>query len=126
MRAPVRVSQLKRATLTARARDMRHAATASEELLFRAVRGRQLGVLFRRQVPLLGRYIADLLAPEIRLVVEIDGPSHDRRCRADLRRDRALARAGYRVLRLPAELVVRDLLAALDRIRAAIGSGSPA
>jgi very-short-patch-repair endonuclease len=45
-------------------------------------------------VPLLGRYIADLLAPSVKLVVEVDGESHAGRERADARRDRALAAAG--------------------------------
>jgi very-short-patch-repair endonuclease len=52
-----------------------------------------------------------------RLVVEVDGDYHARRQQADARRDRALARAGYRVLRLEAELVMHDLPAAVARIR---------
>jgi very-short-patch-repair endonuclease len=77
--------------------------------------------VFRRQVPLLGRFIADFLAPAERLVVEIDGGYHVEHPRADARRDAALARAGYRVLRLHAALVVRDILAAVSRVRAALG-----
>ena len=120
MRARVLVSQHHRSVLAARAREMRHRATRSEEVLFLAVRGRQLGVLFRRQVPVAGRFIADLLAPEARLIVEVDGGWHDRRRPADERRDRALERAGYRVLRLPAELVLRELPVAIERIRQAL------
>jgi very-short-patch-repair endonuclease len=71
-------------------------------------------------VPLLSRYIADLLAPQIKLVVEIDGGYHAERARADARRDRALARAGYSVVRIEAELVMRDEDAAVARVRAAI------
>ncbi len=102
--------------LAERAADMRHAPTASEARLFEALRGRRLGVAFRRQVPVLGRFIVDLLAPEVALVVEIDGAYHAQRQRADGRRDRALVRAGYRVLRLEAELVMSDLEAALGRV----------
>jgi len=64
--------------------------------------------------------IADLLAPEVRLVVEVDGGYHATRQRADARRDRALERAGYRVLRLEAELVMSDLAEAVGRVRAAV------
>jgi very-short-patch-repair endonuclease len=71
---------------------------------------------FRRQVPLLGRFIADFLAPARRLVIEVDGGYHVERARADARRDAVLARAGYRVLRFEAELVVRDVEAVLDLI----------
>ena len=105
--------------LEQRAAQMRHAPTTSEARLFAALRGGQLGVAFRRQVPLLGRFIVDLLAPELRLVVEVDGGYHEQR--ADARRDRALARAGYTVLRLEAELVMSDLPAAVARVRAALG-----
>jgi very-short-patch-repair endonuclease len=96
---------------------MRHAPTTSEARLFEAVRGGRLGVSFRRQVPLAGRFIADLYASEVRLVVEVDGLSHARRGQADARRDRTLARIGCRVLRIDAELVMRDLPAAVERIR---------
>jgi very-short-patch-repair endonuclease len=120
MRALNRMSANRHSVLEARAREMRHAPTPSEEKLFRALRGRQLGVVFRRQVPLLGRYIADLLAPEVRLIVEIDGECHARRCAADARRNHALEKAGYRVLRLPAELIIRELPVALERIALAL------
>jgi very-short-patch-repair endonuclease len=110
-------------TLAARAAEMRHAPTSSEAVLFEALRRRRLGVAFRRQVPLLGRYIVDLLAPELRLVVEVDGGYHAarERERVDARRDRALGRAGYHVLRVEAALVVADLPAAVARIRAYVG-----
>ena len=98
---------------------MRLAPTESEALLFSAIRGRRLGVVFRRQVPLAG-YIVDFLAPAARLVVEVDGAYHARRVRADARRDRVLEGLGYRVLRLEAELVLRDLAGAVERVRAAL------
>ena len=103
--------------LAARARGMRFNATFSEERLWEAIRGRRLGVQFRRQVPLCGRFIVDFLAPELRLVVEVDGEYHGRRRRADARRDEVLRRSGYRVLRLDAELVERELAVAVARIR---------
>jgi Protein of unknown function (DUF559) len=55
-----------------RAGVMRGSPTATEALLWDRIRGRQLGVLFRRQVPLLGRFIADFYAPARRLVIEVD------------------------------------------------------
>ncbi len=102
------------------AAQMRSAPTASEAALFAALRGGALeGVLFKRQV-VIGNFIVDLLAPRQKLVVEIDGGYHAR-CRArDARRDRVLARLGYRVVRLDAELVLRDLPAALALVRAAL------
>ncbi len=116
----MRPSQSRSRTLEAHAHRMRHAPTLSEARLFEALRRKRLGVAFKRQVPLLGRYIVDLLAPAIRLVVEIDGACHAQRREADARRERALVRAGYRVLRLDAELVMRQCDAAVERIREVI------
>ena len=80
----------------------------------------QTGVWFRRQVVVGGRYIADFVAARARLVVEVDGAYHARRRSADARRDRALARLGYRVLRLDAELVLKQPQEAVALIRAAL------
>jgi len=100
---------------------MRHAATPSEAALWQALEGRQLGVVFRRQVVLLGgRVIADFFAAEVRLIVEVDGPYHARRRAADTRRDAKLRRAGYRVVRLDAELVLRELSVAVERVQEAL------
>lgn len=106
--------------LAERAGAMRHAPTPSEARLFEALRGGRLGVAFKRQVPVLGRYVVDLLAAEIALVVEVDGAYHEERAGADARRDRALERAGYHVLRLDAQLVMVDLAKAVRRVSDAI------
>jgi very-short-patch-repair endonuclease len=110
----------RQALLAVRAHGMRHAPTESEAALWRHLSGKKLGVQFRRQVPLGGRFIADFVAPSERLVVEVDGGCHAGRVAADARRDRVLARLGYRVLRLEAELVMREPLAAVARIRDAL------
>src|SRR5258706_3515669 len=85
---------------------MREPGTASERALWALLRAEKCGVHFRRQVVLLGSYIVDLYAPAANLVVEVDGPYHamPARRRADARRDRRLGKAGFRVLRLAAEL----------------------
>ena len=99
---------------------MRAAPTSSEEALWRLLRARQLGVRFRRQVP-LGRFIADFVAPSARLAIEVDGGYHAARAHLDARRVHALERLGYRVLRLPAHLVLEYPAAALEQIRTALG-----
>jgi very-short-patch-repair endonuclease len=98
---------------------MRSALTPSEQRLWLAIRGGALGVWFRRQVP-LGRFIGDFVAVSARLVVELDGGYHARRRAADARRDRALQRLGYRVLRLDASLVSERIHDAVAQIRAAL------
>jgi very-short-patch-repair endonuclease len=103
---------------------MRTHLSPAESALWEAIRARQLGVVFRRQVVVAARFIADFFAPSARLIVEVDGRQHEQRRAADARRDRALRRAGYRVLRLPAELIQRDLPGALARIREALRQGA--
>jgi very-short-patch-repair endonuclease len=103
---------------------MRHAMTSGEAALWSCLKGKQLGVAFRRQVPLAGRFIADFLAPSVRLVVEVDGGWHHARAVADTRRDRLLARLGHRVLRLDDALVLGNLEAAVARVREALCAGS--
>jgi very-short-patch-repair endonuclease len=107
------------ALLAERAHGLRHNCTETEQALWRQLSGKQLGIAFRRQVP-IDRFIVDFLAPAARLVVEIDGGYHSRRVAADTRRDRVLQRLGYRVMRLDAELVRTRLAEALERIRGAL------
>jgi very-short-patch-repair endonuclease len=106
--------------LVSRARHMLHAPTASEEALWRVLRGGALGVAFKRQVPLGERYIADFFAPSVGLAVEVDGGVHRGSRPADGRRDEWLRRRGYRAVRVAAEVVLRDAEVALSAISAAL------
>jgi very-short-patch-repair endonuclease len=74
-----------------------------------------------RRRGVIGSFIADFAAPGARLVVEVDGGSHARRRAADARRDAKLRRVGWRVLRLDADLVLRDLDGAVVLVSEALG-----
>jgi very-short-patch-repair endonuclease len=117
MRESAKLNRQHSALLVSRARDLRARTTRSEEILWNELRGGRLGAVFRRQVPLGGRYIADFFSASARVVVEVDGASHRGRAARDARRDRVLRRLGYRVVRLEAELVERDPAEAVRRIR---------
>lgn len=106
--------------LRARAHAMRSAPTASEAALFELLRGGRLGAVVRRQY-VVGEHIVDLAIPSVKLAVEVDGRSHTGRQAADARRDRKLARLGWRVLRLGAEVVIREPEVAVERVRRAVG-----
>lgn len=114
----------KQVTLAAHAHRMRQAPSEPERVLWQALRASQLGLRFRRQVVVQG-FIVDFLAPSARLVVEVDGAHHAQRRTADVRRDRALGAAGLTVLRLPAQLVLRERSAALGLIRRAVQKQQP-
>ena len=108
--------------LEARAHGMRHALSPAEARLWQAIRARQLGVEFRRQVVLADRYIADFLAQEARLVVEVDGAQHAHTRSADAKRDRVLLKLGYRTLRFAGKEVHGNLEGVLERLRAALSA----
>jgi very-short-patch-repair endonuclease len=101
------------------ARENRLSPSEPERRLWQCLAGGKLGVAFRRQV-VLGTAIADFFAPAIRLVVEVDGAQHRLRRSADARRDRDLRRLGCHVLRIEAQVVMRDLPAAVAVVREAV------
>ena len=108
-----------RTFLTPCAQHSRRHPTPSERILWEALRGRRLGLKFRRQV-ILGNTIVDFFAPEVRLAVEVDGAAHRGREAFDRGRDQELARHGVRVLRVKAWHVERELESVLVRVRAAL------
>src|SRR5262249_35262911 len=82
-----------------RARNLRRDMTEAEKRLWQILRSRQIeGFQFRRQAP-VGRFIADFVCHEARLIVEIDGGQHDPSSEAEASRTRFLEGEGYRVLR---------------------------
>jgi very-short-patch-repair endonuclease len=95
----------------ARAKQLRRTMTRAETLLWRHLKAHRLERLgFRRQAP-IGNYIADFVAHSSRLVVELDGESHDfvSRIRRDAVRDRWFEARGYRVLRFTNDDVMKNL-----------------
>ena len=114
--------EVPRSLLRRFARQQRTQAVQAEALVWTAVRNRRWdGAKFQRQVP-LGNYILDFVCFEHRLIVEIDGPSHDvlEQRLADEVRDAWLRDQGFRVLRLPNELVIASTELAVAQIRDAM------
>jgi very-short-patch-repair endonuclease len=83
----------------ARARTLRRNMTEAERQIWQILRSEQMqGHKFRRQVP-IGRYIADFVCHEARLVIEIDGGQHDPSSGREVERSAFLQDEGYCVLR---------------------------
>lgn len=102
------------------ARRLRRGQTLAEEKLWSIVRGRRLdGFKFRRQVP-IDRYFADFACWDAKLVVELDGPTHEDRELHDMVRTEVLERCGYRVLRFDNEVVLADPGGVAEAIGAAL------
>lgn len=102
-----------------RAKELRKNPTASEKRLWQHLRKGQMGVKFRRQVPMLG-WILDFYCPALKLCVEVDGPCHMDRRDADRRRDAVLAQHGILTIRLPTDDLWGKLQETLDKVKATI------
>ena len=108
---------------TARARKLRREATPAERILWRYLSRSQLGAKFSRQMP-VGPWFADFLCRELRLVIELDGHSHDVDPDRDVRRDADLKARGYHVLHFTnadvmqdAEAVARGIQHEIEQLR---------
>ena len=94
---------------TERARQLRADASKPESRLWFALRNRSVaGLKFRRQFP-LGCYVVDFICLESRLVIELDGESHEGRIEYDAQRTRYIESLGYRVFRVTNEEVLQDV-----------------
>lgn len=82
------------------AKENRQKETPAENLLWKYLRNRKFyGIKFYRQRP-IDNYIADFFAPELNLIIEIDGASHNEaKYEYDQRREKDLKNLGYNVLR---------------------------
>ena len=96
----------------AMARAHRKNPTPAEAKAWQVLRNRRLfGLKFRRQHPIAG-FLVDFCCEELKVVVEIDGEMHSFRHHhdADAERTAAIARRGYRVLRVQNDDVSEELL----------------
>ena len=109
------VSPARAQLLEERARIMRCSPTRSEEWLWRRLSGSKTGFAFRRQL-VIGEHIVDFACTKVRLVVEVDGPYHERarppRWRAGADAERARLARGA----VPEHDVFGDLDAVVARI----------
>ncbi|MGH6843857.1 MAG: endonuclease domain-containing protein [Methylocella sp.] len=100
--------------------------TLAETLLWRGLRDRGIGAKFRRQVP-IGCYVADFVCIASRIIVELDGPPHDKPEQRlhDMRRDEWLRARGWQVLRFSNGLVTGGGNIILEEIQRALKAAEP-
>lgn len=95
--------------LKEKARELRNNSTPGEILLWKKLKGKQCyGFDFHRQKPIL-EYIVDFYCYKLKLIIEIDGNSHNVKAEEDERRDKELQKLGFTVLRF-SEAEVRNNL----------------
>ena len=113
-----------------RAKQLRQALTRAETLLWRYLKANRIdGLGFRRQVP-IRNYIADFICMSAKIIVELDGESHDfeERQKADQNRDAFFVSEGFQVVRFTNGQVMSNLEGVVETIRQAAASricGSP-
>jgi very-short-patch-repair endonuclease len=86
--------------------------------------GRFMGIKFRRE-KVIGSYVADFAANEPKLVIEIDGDTHDVDDSSELIRTRFLESQGYRVQRYSNVDVMRNLEGVLMHLASVIAEMTP-
>ena len=103
------------------ARQLRHAMTPAERVLWAAVRGGKLGLHIRRQ-QLIDGFCADFYCHQAALVIELDGSIHEQQREADAEREAVFRGRGLRILRFTNDEVRDHLPDCLRRIREAVNA----
>lgn len=97
--------------LKVNARVLRNDSTASEIKLWNFLRNKQMkGYLFNRQKPILN-YIADFYSNKLKLVIELDGYSHnlEEEYEKDLQKDLEFKKIGFKILRFEDNEVMKNI-----------------
>ncbi|WP_154201869.1 endonuclease domain-containing protein [Ancylomarina sp. 16SWW S1-10-2] len=98
---------------------LRRRSTAAESTLWKTIKNKQIENLkFRRQHS-IGNYIADFYCPEIRLIIELDGASHDNYLseEKDIIRDRTLEEYNCTIIRFENRYVYEFLEEIIEAIK---------
>lgn len=103
-----------------KARRFRREMTLPEVLVWQRLRKAPMGIKFRRQHP-VGPFVLDFYCPSVKTGIEIDGIAHDMgdNPQRDVERDAWLREKGIRVIRIPAQDVLRNVDEAVEAIVAA-------
>jgi very-short-patch-repair endonuclease len=109
------------------ARRLRREMSLPEVLLWEHLRGQKTGFKFRHQHP-IGPYVCDFYCVAAKLAIEVDGEYHGRgdRPQRDAGRDKFFELNGYRVLRVAAGEVLRDIEAVVTMIVSIVSSAAHA
>jgi very-short-patch-repair endonuclease len=71
--------------------------------------GKRLGGFGFLRQRTIGNYIVDFMCKELKLVIEVDGYSHNFKTEEDEKRDKVLQESGFTVLRFSDKEVMHDL-----------------
>jgi len=99
-------------------RDLRRDATPAEVLFWRQVRDRHLGGFKVRRQFGIAHYVADFCCTECKVIVELDGVSHEGEDAAeyDLKRQNYFEKLGFQVVRYRNEQVYKQMPDVLENL----------
>jgi very-short-patch-repair endonuclease len=113
--------------LKEKAKYLRVHSTLSEVLLWNKIKRKQFfGLDFDRQ-KIIGNYIVDFYCPNLELIIEIDGKSHDWKGEYDLERNNYLIKLGLKVLHIGDKRVKQEMsniLGLLENVMISIQNGT--
>lgn len=113
-------------SLRERARQLRKESTLAEVLLWNQLKKKRAnGLDFDRQ-KVIGNYIVDFYCPALKLVIEIDGTSHDNKVVYDALRHKYLEDLGLTVLHIEDRDVKMRMGAVLETLETVILNHYPA
>lgn len=104
---------------------LRREMTGAEKVLWRRLRGNQVGGLHFRRQQIIQGFIVDFYCDSAALAIEVDGDIHLSTQEYDRDRDRSIEGLGIRVLRFSNEQVQRDIEAVLISITTAAIDAPP-
>ena len=105
-------------SLLERRKELRNNSTPQESTLWWYLKGKNLGVKFRRQHS-IGGYILDFYCAENKLIIEIDGNIHDNfeAREYDSVRDKLFVDLGCKVLRFSNNDVDKNIVEVINKIK---------
>ena len=95
--------------LKKKAQKLRRNSTYAERLLWKYIKGKQLlGYQFSRQKP-INEYIVDFYCNELKLIIEIDGISHNNKKEYDNKRNNTLKKLGFEIIRFDGYYLIKHI-----------------
>ncbi len=113
---------LNRSSQTPTRKFLRNHSTLQEKLLWEKLKSKHLlGFKFRRQHG-IGNYIVDFYCPKLKLAIEIDGESHERKnaFEYDKNREEDIALTGIEFIRFTNDEILNELKNVLSRIESKV------
>jgi len=86
---------------------LRRNQTKAEQVLWKELQDKKLGIKFRRQFQ-IDKYIVDFYCHKLKLIIELDGPIHQYQTQYDKQRQIYLEKKGYLLIRYLNDEVLFD------------------